>query len=132
MAKKTKTPATSKFPTTAKALTQELVIDKAAAKETEPTPPAGQRATKAKAAPAKKAAKKLSALDAAAKLLGETGTPMTTGEMIEGMAKKGYWSSPNGLTPAATLYAAILREIAAKGKESRFSKTERRKFALKR
>src|SRR5512142_50510 len=131
MAKKTKTPATSKFPTTAKALTQELVIDKAAAKETEPTPPAGQRATKAKSAPAKKAAKKLSALDAAAKLLGETGTPMTTGEMIEAMAKKGYWSSTNGLTPAATLYAAILREIASKGKESRFTKTERGKFALK-
>ena len=41
------------------------------------------------------------------------------------MAAKGYWSSPNGQTPAATLYSAILREINVKGKESRFKKTER-------
>ena len=54
---------------------------------------------------------------------------MTTGEMIEAMAKKGYWSSPNGQTPSATLYSAILREINVKGKESRFTKTERGKFA---
>jgi hypothetical protein len=131
MTKKSKTTSTSKFPATAKALTQELALDKAVAGQTEPTPPASKRTPKAKAAPAKKAAKKLSALDAAAKLLGDTGTAMTTGEMIEAMAKKGYWSSPNGLTPAATLYAAILREINTKGKESRFSKTERGKFALK-
>ena len=85
----------------------------------------------AKAKPEKdKAEKKLSALDAAAKVLGETGAAMTAGEMIAAMAEKGYWSSPNGLTPAATLYAAILREITTKGKESRFAKTERGKFAL--
>jgi hypothetical protein len=47
------------------------------------------------------------------------------------MAKKGYWSSPNGQTPAATLYSAILREINVKGKESRFEKTERGKFGIK-
>jgi hypothetical protein len=35
-----------------------------------------------------------------------------------------------GATPAATLYSAILREIKAKGKESRFVKTERGKFGL--
>jgi HB1/ASXL restriction endonuclease-like protein with HTH domain len=56
---------------------------------------------------------------------------MTTGEMIEAMAKKGYWSSPNGQTPSATLYSAILREINVKGKESRFAKTERGKFGIK-
>ena len=49
--------------------------------------------------------------------------------MIEHMATKGYWSSPNGKTPAATLYAAILREITTKGDQSRFTKTERGKFA---
>ncbi len=75
--------------------------------------------------------KKVSALDAAAKVLAEMKEPMTTGEMIEVMAKKGYWSSPNGQTPAATLYSAILREINVKGKESRFAKTERGKFAIK-
>jgi hypothetical protein len=75
--------------------------------------------------------KKMSALDAAAKVLAETGTAMTTGEMIEAMAKKKLWSSPNGQTPAATLYSAILREINVKGKDSRFAKTERGKFATK-
>ena len=53
---------------------------------------------------------------------------MTCAEMIEAMAAKSYWTSPGGATPAATLYSAVLREIAAKGKEARFVKTERGKF----
>ena len=84
------------------------------------------------AKPAKTAPKeggKLSCLDAAAKVLGEKKEPMTTGEMIEAMAAKKLWTSPGGKTPAATLYSAILRELG-KGKESRFKKTERGKFAL--
>jgi hypothetical protein len=90
--------------------------------------------TKAKATKAAKPAKaksdgKLSCLDAAAKVLGESKEPMTTQQMIEEMAEKKYWTSPGGKTPAATLYSAILREIG-KGKESRFKKTERGKFAL--
>ena len=75
-------------------------------------------------------AKKTSALDAAARVLEEAGQPMTCPEMIEAMAAKGYWTSPGGATPAATLYSAILREINAKGKEARFVKTERGKFGL--
>lgn len=75
-------------------------------------------------------AKKLGCLDAAAKVLGETGQAMTCQEMIDAMAAKNYWTSPNGKTPAGTLYAAILREITTKAKESRFTKTERGKFAL--
>src|SRR5438876_905863 len=39
------------------------------------------------------------------------------------MAEKGYWTSPGGQTPAATLYSAILRQIQTKGKEARFRKT---------
>ena len=74
-------------------------------------------------------AKKLSALDAAAKVLEETGQPMSTKEMIEAMAQKGYWSSPGGKTPASTLYSGILKEVATKGKESRFRKTDRGQFA---
>jgi hypothetical protein len=74
--------------------------------------------------------KKLSALAAAVKVLGENDQPMSSGEMIEAMATKGYWSSPKGRTPASTLYAAILREITVKGKQARFQKTERGKFAL--
>jgi hypothetical protein len=72
--------------------------------------------------------KKLSALDAAAKVLAEEGRPMTCQEMIDAMAAKGYWTSPGGKTPAATLYSALLRELA-KGAASRFVKTERGKFS---
>ncbi|HWB09916.1 MAG TPA: winged helix-turn-helix domain-containing protein [Pirellulales bacterium] len=78
-----------------------------------------------------KADGKLSAIDAAAKVLTEAGKPMTTKEMIAAMAEKGYWTSPGGKTPAATLYSAILREITVKGAEARFQKTERGKFAVR-
>ena len=75
--------------------------------------------------------KKVSAIDAAASVLGKSNQPMTCGELIEAMAAKGLWTSPGGKTPAATLYSAILREIGTKGKDSRFKKTERGKFAAK-
>jgi hypothetical protein len=88
-----------------------------------------QAKTKAKKAKEPKV-KKTSALGAAARVLEEGGQPMTCPEMIEAMAAKGYWTSPGGATPAATLYSAILREIKAKGKEPRFVKTERGKFGL--
>jgi hypothetical protein len=73
---------------------------------------------------------KVSALDGAAKVLGDAREPMNCKELVEAMATKGYWSSTNGKTPANTLYAAILREITAKKRESRFKKTERGKFTL--
>src|SRR5262245_10697827 len=59
--------------------------------------------------------KKLSALDAAAKVLGKTGQAMTCQELIAEMATRQYWTSPNGATPHATLYAAILRVEVADG-----------------
>jgi hypothetical protein len=74
--------------------------------------------------------KKLSAIDAAAGVLGEAGEPMDCQTMIKTMADKGYWTSPGGKTPAATLYSAILRELQTKGDDSRFKKTERGKFAI--
>ena len=73
---------------------------------------------------------KLSALDAAAKVLAEAGEPLNAKQMIDAMAEKGYWKSPGGKTPHATLYAAIIRECNTKGAEARFRKTERGKFAL--
>lgn len=79
----------------------------------------------------KKAVKKTSAIDAAAKLLADAKEPLTTKEMIEAMASKGLWKSPGGKTPDRTLYSAILREIVTKGKDARFKKTERGKFAAK-
>jgi hypothetical protein len=75
-------------------------------------------------------AEKLSAIDAAAKVLAETNEPLNCKQMIEAMAAKGYWSSPGGKTPHATLYSAILREITAKGNEARFKKTERGHFTI--
>jgi len=62
-------------------------------------------------------------------VLGEQGKPMNCQEMIEEMSRKKYWTSPNGATPGATLYAAIIREIKVKGKDARFEKAERGKFA---
>jgi hypothetical protein len=55
---------------------------------------------------------------------------MNCAAMIEAMATKGYWKSPGGQTPHATLYSAILREINTKGKDARFKKVERGKFEL--
>jgi hypothetical protein len=75
--------------------------------------------------------KKRSALDAAAKVLGETGQAMSCPELIAAMAAQGYWKSPQGRTPAGTLYAAVLREIQTRGDQARFRKTERGKFALR-
>jgi HB1, ASXL, restriction endonuclease HTH domain len=65
-------------------------------------------------------------------VLQEVGKAMNCQEMIEVMGSKGYWKSPGGKTPAATLYSAILRETKVKGAEARFKKTERGKFQLKR
>jgi HB1, ASXL, restriction endonuclease HTH domain len=73
----------------------------------------------------------LSALDAAAKVLGETGQSLSCPELITAMAAKGYWHSPKGRTPAGTLYSALLRELQTKGDQARFRKTGRGKFALR-
>jgi hypothetical protein len=61
--------------------------------------------------------------------LAEAGRPLTCPEMIAAMAAKGYWNSPGGKTPAATLYSALLRELTTKGAGARFVKTARGKFA---
>jgi hypothetical protein len=94
-------------------------------------PPKAPKATKATAAAINTVtkSKKLSAIAAAARVLSETGQALTCPELIEAMAAKRYWTSPGGQTPSSTLYAAIAREIKIKGKDSRFRKTERGKFA---
>jgi hypothetical protein len=80
--------------------------------------------------PAATPAKKLSQIAAAEQVLADAGKPMTCGEMIETMTTKGIWASPAGKTPAATLYASILRLIRAKGKDARFQKVARGQFAI--
>ena len=75
-----------------------------------------------------KGGKKPSGLDAAARVLAESKEPMGVKEIVEVAFAKGYWKS-DGKTPHATVYSAIIREIAAKGKESRFKKVDRGRFA---
>jgi hypothetical protein len=85
---------------------------------------------KAKAAASGEAkTKKLSAIDAAAQVLASSKGSMNCKDLIETIAAKGLWTSPGGKTPHATLYSAIAREIAEKGKDARFKKTERGQFA---
>jgi hypothetical protein len=111
-----------------------------ATKKTTKKPTPKRKTSKAtKAAPAKKAkpagngkAKKLSALDAAAQVLAGSKEPMNAKQMIEAMAAKGLWTSPGGATPHATLYSAIIREVATKGKDARFKKVDRGHFAANR
>jgi hypothetical protein len=68
-------------------------------------------------------------LDAAALVLAEAGEPRSCPQLIAAMAEKGYWTSPAGKTPAATLYAALVKEIRTKGAKSRFQKTGPGRFA---
>ena len=88
------------------------------------------KARKAKKTRDERKPKRLSALDAAAKVLAKAGKPMRSRELITAMAKQGLWSSPKGKTPHATLYSAILREMATKGKGARFTKVDRGRFAF--
>lgn len=90
-----------------------------------PKPKRGKREGAKAEAPA---VKKLSGLDAAARLLAQAPEPIRVGALTEAIIAQGLWS-PGGATPAATLYSAILREIQVKGKASRFVKTARGLFA---
>jgi len=96
-----------------------------------PGPAAKAKKTKtvAKAKDKAKKERKPSGLDAAAQVLAKAGEPMNCGDMVKTMLETGLWKT-GGKTPAATIYAAIIREIAVKGSESRFRKTERGKFEL--
>jgi len=117
---------------------QRLRSEKPAATRTATSPTRAKKAKKAtkdakatpKADTAKRrgnGAKKLSGLDAAAKVLAEAGEPMNCKAIVERTLAEGLWQT-NGKTPAATLYSAIIREIRDKGEASRFAKVERGKF----
>lgn len=70
----------------------------------------------------------LSGLDAAARILSEAGEPLRCVEIVRRILEQGLWRT-TGKTPAATINAAIIREIAAKGSEARFRKAGRGLFA---
>ena len=107
---------------------------------TSPTSPTDAKRAAGAAKPAKDAkvatrakqgkpkANRPSGLNAAARVLAESKKPLNAKEIVEIAFAKGYWKS-SGKTPHATVYSAMIREIAAKGKEARFKKTERGKFA---
>ena len=86
------------------------------------------KAAKPPKAPKEAKPKRVSALDAAAQVLATSEVPMRAKELIAAMEKKGLWTSPGGKTPHATLYAAMIREIAALGDKARFKKHERGVF----
>ncbi len=94
------------------------------------TTKAADKKAEAKKADGKKKPKRLSALDAAAQVLAKAGKPMRAHELIAAMAEQGLWKSPAGKTPHATLYAAMLREIGAKGDAARFRKVDRGMFVV--
>ncbi len=106
----------------------------------EPTPAAGDTKPKTqgdtgqrgatRGQPKANTAKRMSLLDAAAKVLTDASQPLTTKQMIELITTRGLWSSPNGKTPSATLYSAILRELKIKADEARFAKVERGQFTV--
>jgi hypothetical protein len=115
-------------------VTESAAVPEATVKQATPSAdaeaaPLATKPKRQRKAPAAPKEKKFSALDAAAKVLAEEARPMNCKEMIAAMAAKGYWTSPGGQTPDATLYSAILREVSTKGSNSRFQKTERGKFA---
>jgi hypothetical protein len=99
-------------------------------KFTKPTGPVAKIAKAKKKPPAPHGPKKLSALAAAARVLQESKQPMRCSDLIEAMTTKGYWTSPSGKTPQATLSAAIQREIALKKDQSRFKKTGPGRYTL--
>jgi hypothetical protein len=88
----------------------------------------GRAAKKAKAAKPK-GERKPGILTLAADALKDAKAPMDCKAIVEKVLAKGLWQT-KGKTPAATLYAAIIREIATKGKEARFRKTDRGLFEL--
>lgn len=121
----TKKTATKKTPARKTTATKTTAKKSAPAKATTPVAKKTTPTSDAKT-------KKLSALDAAAKVLATAKEPMNCKDLIEAMAAKKLWTSPGGKTPHATLYSAITRELNTKGKDSRFKKTERGKFAANR
>jgi len=98
-------------------------------KKTAPKRPAPKKAVKMTPAKKPTGAKRVSLLDAAATVLASAKEPMQAKAIVEQVVKRGLWKPGAGKTPHATLYAAMTREITAKGKDARFEKVERGLFA---
>ena len=134
--KTTKKTTTKK--TARKATPKKVTPKKPARANTAETPAEVKPKASTKAKPAKNATrpneatktakpKRLSGLDLAAKVLAESKEPLQAKAIAERAIAAGW--KTNGKTPHATLYAAMIREIAKKGKDARFVKTDRGLFA---
>ena len=88
--------------------------------------PIAKAASEKKPRATKAATKRPSGLDLAAKVLADAGEPLAAKAIAERAIAAGWTTS--GKTPHATLYAAIIREIASKGDAARFAKTDRGLF----
>jgi len=132
-AKTTKKATTKKTASKAmprKAPAKKLARANTAATVAKATPKASMMAKPAKnATPPKQVAKpkRVSGLDLAAKVLADAKEPLQAKAIAERAIAAGWQTT--GKTPHATLYAAMIREIAKKGKGSRFKKTDRGLFA---
>lgn len=69
--------------------------------------------------------KRISGLTAAFMVLVDADSELGVKQIVETAAEKGWWKS-DAATPAATVYAAIIREIATKGSKSRFKRGSKR------
>ena len=87
------------------------------------------RKAKAPKTPKPPREKKMSGLDAAAKVLADSPEPMRCQAIADSVIAKGWWKT-NGKTPAATLYSAMLREIQTLKGKARFKKMDRGLFAF--
>ncbi|HUU68737.1 MAG TPA: winged helix-turn-helix domain-containing protein, partial [Planctomycetota bacterium] len=76
--------------------------------------------------------KRMGLVSAAIQILADAGADATMNchELVKLATERGLWQPRAGKTPAASLYAAIFREIKQRGEASRFRKTDRGKFAL--
>ena len=112
---------------------QAKVARKGKAKAAKPQATPEKRVAKTAPKSRKKAVREdgtMSGLNAAVKVLSEAGEPLRCKTIVERAIEKGLWKT-TGKTPQATVYAAIIREIAKKGDAARFAKTERGMFRIK-
>lgn len=100
----------------------------AAKKAAKPT--LGARVEKVAKPKAEKTPKEgMSGLDAAALILKEAKAPMGAKEIVAAIQERKLAPKLGGATPHATIYAAMITEIAKKGAESRFARaSEKGKF----
>ena len=80
---------------------------------------AGEQLDRAKRQP-------MSCKDAAFKVLLGWAEARDVQQLVKEMAERGFWKSPKGVTPWATLYPEIIREIRNRGENSRFLRGERK------